>query len=143
MKKMLRGFAVLAVALAFVQAHAGRAEAAGLGRFSKLLHSHAVATSAVHPNALTPRQEFIFKARIVFQQYRSLVFAARIERIQHLRLLFAELRQGLISRQQLFVDRRSVNQTFVSSALILRARLSSTIVALRNDPFGTPATLVR
>ena len=78
MKKILRGSAILAVALAISQASGNRAEAA---RFSKLLNAHASLglSKAVHANALTPRQEFIFKARIVFQQYRSLVIAARIE----------------------------------------------------------------
>lgn len=140
MKKMLRGLALLAGALAIIQAPARRAEAAHVGaaRFSSLIHSH-----AVHANALTARQEIRLKSRIVFQQFLALRLAARIDAIQHIRTLLSELRQGLITRAEFFTDRQSVSQSFRSSSLILRARLTATLTAIRNDPFGTPATLVR
>lgn len=142
MKRMLGGATVLAAALAMVHAPAGRAEAAhtGAARFASLLHAH---TATVHPNALTPRQEYFLKARIVFHQYQSLRFAARLAAVQELRSLVVELRERLITRQQFFADRVGVFSSYRSSALILRARLTATLTAIRNDPFGTPATLIR
>lgn len=137
MKMMLRGFATLAVALAAFQATGNRAEAA---RFSKLLNAHA---TGIHANALTPRQEYFFKARIVFQQYRSLAIAARIEAIQNTRFLLLELRQHLISRQEFFAGRQSIISAYVTNAIVLRNRLSISLTAIRNDPFGAPATLLR
>jgi hypothetical protein len=148
MRKILGGATVLVAALAMVHAPATRAEAAhtGAARFASLLHAHTATAShsaTVHRNALTPRQEFLLKARIVFHQYQSLRLAERLAAIRELRALVVELREGAITRQEFFADRVGVFSSHRSSALILRARLTATLTALRNDPFGTPATLVR
>lgn len=148
MKRMSYVLTTLAASLAIMHAPAGRAEAAPTAhaRFANLLHKHSVTASAsrsIHPNALTPRQEFLLKARIVFHQYQSLRFAARLEAIREIRALVLELRQHLITPQQFVTERRGVSSDFRSSAAILRARLTATLTALRNDPFGTPATLIR